>query len=115
MSLQEDPHRREEEFRIGEKSPYEEVLIYSCRKIPTEEKRNLESVKSHLMKKYCREERNREEALNALNGCRLPGETNERFAYRMSKLVQLAHAHETEEIQTSIAKYYFKQGSLYTG
>ena len=67
------------------------------------------------MKKYCREERNREEALNALNGCRLPGETNERFAYRMSKLVQLAHAHETEEIQTSIAKYYFKQGWLYTG
>ena len=81
------------------------------RRLTDEEKENPETIKSNLLKEFCREERNHEEALSAsMKGCRLPTETPQRFAYHILKLVGLAYSTLDANTQNTIARDYFMKG-----
>ncbi len=81
------------------------------RRLSEEEKKDPEGIKTSLLNEFCREERNREEALNALmHTVRKSGETPQAFSYRILKLTQLAYASIAANTQNSIAKDYFMKG-----
>ena len=81
------------------------------RRLSDDEKKDPEGIKTSLLNEFCREERNREEALNALmHTMRKSGETPQAFSYRILKLTQLAYSSIAANIQNSIAKDYFMKG-----
>lgn len=81
------------------------------RRMSAEDKKDPEKIKTNLLKEFCREERNREEALNALmQASRKTGETTQAFSYRILKLVQLAYSSLDAGIQNTIARDYFMKG-----
>ena len=81
------------------------------RRLSTDDKKDAEKIKENLLKEYSREERNREEALDALLKCsRLVGESSQGFAYRILKLVGLSYSSLDAATKNIIAKDYFVKG-----
>ena len=81
------------------------------RRLSVDDKKDPSKIKEQLGKEYCREERNREEALYALlNSTRLPGESCQRFSYRILNLANLAYAGIAENTRKTIAKDYYVNG-----
>ena len=81
------------------------------RRLTAAEKKDPEVLKTNLLREFCREERNREEALDALmRGSRKSGETPQAYAYRVLKLVSLAYSTLSAANREIIAKDYFLSG-----
>ena len=80
------------------------------RRLSTDDKKDPEKVKENLLKEYSREERNREEALDALLKLRLVGQSSQGFAYRILKLVGLSYSTLDAATKNTIAKDYFVKG-----
>ena len=78
------------------------------RRLFVDDKKDPEKIKRELLKEFCREERNREEALEALmNGKREHGESAQRFAYRILRLVGLAYSTLSDATKQTIAKVFY--------
>ena len=81
------------------------------RRLSIEDKKNPETIKTELLKEFCREERNREEALQALMcSKRQPGESTKRFAYRILRLVGLAYSSLDANTKQMSAKDFYVKG-----
>ena len=81
------------------------------RRLSVDDKKDPSKIKEQLRKEYCREERNREEALYVLlNSTRLPGESCQKFSYRILNLANLANAGIAENTRKTIAKDYYVNG-----
>ena len=81
------------------------------RRMSADDKKDPEKLKENLKKEFCREERNREEALNALmSASRQSGDTPQAYAYKVVKWVQLAYSSLDDATQGTIAKDYFLKG-----
>ena len=64
-----------------------------------------EKIKTELLKEFCREGRNRDETLDAImHGKHQPGESTQRYAYRILRLVGLAYSTMDGIIKGTIAK-----------
>ena len=78
------------------------------RRLSAEDKKDAEKIKGQLLKEFCTEERNRDEALSSLMNCtRSPTETPQSFAYKVSRLVTLAYSTLPVTTRDIIAKDYF--------
>ena len=81
------------------------------RRMAAADKKDPKKLKENLLKEFCREERNREEALHALmQASRQPAETPQAYSYKITKLVQLAYESLDVATQGTIAKDYFLKG-----
>ena len=81
------------------------------RRLSSDDKKDPEKIKEELRKEYCREQRNREEALHGLmNSKILSGESAQSFSYIILYLVGLAYSGFNDATQKTIAKDYFVNG-----
>ena len=81
------------------------------RRLSSDDKKNPEKIKEDLLKEFCREERNRDETLDALmSSVRSPTESPQRFAYKLLRLVGLAYSTLDDNTKKTIAKDYYVKG-----